>query len=233
MKLLQRRNCDLLKSNWYVWARLEPSVTQRVYTQKQLKLSGEEMPRDDKVAILKDSLAAIGRRIEAVLNAKEANGEDRDRWRRHLWTWVSKYAYFVLQFLPSPFQLDSSLSSGPRKSKLASWRKSMRRWSWRKLHPGPKRTTMHPKNHDWALVSKAMVHPLLQLQLLPGLMANHIGNTAHYIYLFLSCLFIRHSSFAFFPFTLLAWSPEIVFSATFALIIQICIIVFGSQLLQF
>lgn len=54
--------------------------------QKQLKLSGEDMPRDDKVAILKDSLAAIGRRIEFVLNTKEAAGEDRDRWRRHLWT---------------------------------------------------------------------------------------------------------------------------------------------------
>ncbi len=47
------------------------------------------MPRDDKVAILKDSLAAIGRRIEHVLNAKEAQGEDRDRWRRHLWTYVA------------------------------------------------------------------------------------------------------------------------------------------------
>lgn len=46
------------------------------------------MPRDDKVAILKDSLAAIGRRIELVLNAKQAAGEDRERWRRHLWTYV-------------------------------------------------------------------------------------------------------------------------------------------------
>lgn len=54
--------------------------------QKQLKLSGEDMPRDDKVAILKDSLAAIGRRIEQVLSAKQAAGEDRERWRRHLWT---------------------------------------------------------------------------------------------------------------------------------------------------
>ena len=55
--------------------------------QKQLKLSGhEDMPRDDKAAILKDSLAAIGRRIEHVLNAKQAAGEDRERWRRHLWT---------------------------------------------------------------------------------------------------------------------------------------------------
>ncbi|CAK5281780.1 unnamed protein product [Mycena citricolor] len=58
---------------------------------KQLKLSGEEMPRDDKVAILKDSLAAIGRRIEAVLATKEAAGEDRERWRRHLWTFVTLF----------------------------------------------------------------------------------------------------------------------------------------------
>jgi hypothetical protein len=47
------------------------------------------MPRDDKVAILKESLAAIGRRIEIVLDAKQAAGEDRDRWRRHLWTCVN------------------------------------------------------------------------------------------------------------------------------------------------
>ncbi|KAF9568036.1 chromodomain-helicase DNA-binding protein [Agrocybe pediades] len=58
---------------------------------KQLKLSGEDMPRDDKVAILKDSLAAIGRRIELVLNAKEAAGEDKDKWRRHLWTFVTLF----------------------------------------------------------------------------------------------------------------------------------------------
>jgi chromodomain-helicase-DNA-binding protein 1 len=56
-----------------------------------LKLSGEDMPRDDKVAILKDSLAAIGRRIESVLNTKESQGEDRDRWRRHLWTFVTLF----------------------------------------------------------------------------------------------------------------------------------------------
>ena len=47
------------------------------------------MPRDDKVAILKDSLAAIGRRIEHVLAQKQAAGEDTERWRRHLWTYVA------------------------------------------------------------------------------------------------------------------------------------------------
>jgi len=58
---------------------------------KQLKLSGEDMPRDDKVAILKDSLAAIGRRIEIVLQNKQAAGEDRERWRRHLWAFVTLF----------------------------------------------------------------------------------------------------------------------------------------------
>ncbi|KZT42463.1 hypothetical protein SISSUDRAFT_980248 [Sistotremastrum suecicum HHB10207 ss-3] len=58
---------------------------------KRLKESGGDMPRDDKVAILKESLAAIGRRIEAVLAAKGEAGEDTDRWRRHLWTFVTLF----------------------------------------------------------------------------------------------------------------------------------------------
>lgn len=53
------------------------------------------MPRDDKVAILKDSLSLIGKRIEHVLNQKEAAGEDRQRWRRHLW----RYAGFFRRSL--------------------------------------------------------------------------------------------------------------------------------------
>lgn len=55
---------------------------------KDLKLSGEDMPREKKVTILKDSLSAIGRRIEVVLKAKAAAGEDAARWKRHLWTYV-------------------------------------------------------------------------------------------------------------------------------------------------
>lgn len=62
--------------------------------QKQLKLSGGDMPRDDKVAILKDSLAAIGRRIDLVLENKRSAGEDVERWRRHLWT----YVFFIVCF---------------------------------------------------------------------------------------------------------------------------------------
>lgn len=58
---------------------------------KDLKLSGEDMPREKKVAILKDSLSAIGRRIEVVLKAKAAAGEDAARWKRHLWTFVTLF----------------------------------------------------------------------------------------------------------------------------------------------
>ena len=54
--------------------------------QKKLKLSGGDLPRDDKVAILKESLAAIGQRIDEVLTDKKDEGEDLVRWRRHLWT---------------------------------------------------------------------------------------------------------------------------------------------------
>jgi chromodomain-helicase-DNA-binding protein 1 len=52
---------------------------------KDLKLSGEDMPRDKKVAILKDSLSAIGRRIEQVLKDKKTAGEDVEKWKKHLW----------------------------------------------------------------------------------------------------------------------------------------------------
>lgn len=55
------------------------------------------MPRDNKVAILKDSLAAIGRRIDHVLETKRQAGEDVERWKRHLWTCV----FFAFTFLLS------------------------------------------------------------------------------------------------------------------------------------
>jgi len=85
---------------------------------KQLKLSGEDMPRDDKVAILKDSLAAIGRRIEHVLNQKPP-GDDRDRWRRHLWTfvtlfWPKKVKATKLQEIHAKMVMKESTSATPR-----------------------------------------------------------------------------------------------------------------------
>ena len=63
----------------------------KLLVQKNLKLSGGDMPRDEKVAILKESLAAIGKRIEAVLQEKAAKGEDTKRWKRHLWTFVTLF----------------------------------------------------------------------------------------------------------------------------------------------
>ncbi|KAG1790700.1 uncharacterized protein HD556DRAFT_1488438 [Suillus plorans] len=55
------------------------------------RLGREGKLPNDKVAILKDSLAAIGRRIEIVLQNKQAAGEDRERWRRHLWAFITLF----------------------------------------------------------------------------------------------------------------------------------------------
>ncbi|KAG6831693.1 hypothetical protein H0H92_008336 [Tricholoma furcatifolium] len=101
---------------------------------KQLKLSGEEMPRDDKVAILKDSLAAIGRRIELVLHAKQAAGEDRERWRRHLWTFVTLFwpkkvkaskleeihAKMVMKEATPRTQMDNNVQKKPRTNPVST-----------------------------------------------------------------------------------------------------------------
>ena len=74
---------------------------------KDLKLSGEDMPREKKVAILKDSLSAIGRRIEVVLKAKATAGEDAARWKRHLWT----YVFFGFEGAVVSLTFDLSVSS--------------------------------------------------------------------------------------------------------------------------
>jgi hypothetical protein len=86
------------------------------------------MPRDDKVAILKESLAAIGRRIEIVLDTKQAAGEDRDRWRRHLWTCVGNPDPVSAPFLILYFVADLSRYFGPRRSRLRNSKRFMRRW---------------------------------------------------------------------------------------------------------
>ena len=87
------------------------------------------MPRDDKVAILKESLAAIGRRIEIVLDTKQAAGEDRERWRRHLWTCVNDPDFVSAPFLTFVyFVADLSRYSGPRRSRLGNSRRFTRRW---------------------------------------------------------------------------------------------------------
>jgi hypothetical protein len=84
------------------------------------------MPRDDKVAILKESLAAIGRRIEMVLDTKQAAGEDRERWRRHLWTCVPTNQSLTSD--PNIESSDSSRYSGLRRSKLPSSKRFTPRW---------------------------------------------------------------------------------------------------------
>ncbi|KAF8740791.1 hypothetical protein AX14_007167 [Amanita brunnescens Koide BX004] len=106
---------------------------------KQLKLSGGDMPRDDKVAMLKESLAAIGRRIDDVLTEKHALGEDADRWRRHLWTFVTLFwpkkvkaskleeihAKMVMKEAAPRAQSDGSAMKKPRISSKANGARTM------------------------------------------------------------------------------------------------------------
>jgi chromodomain-helicase-DNA-binding protein 1 len=86
---------------------------------KQLKLSGGDMPRDDKVAILKESLAAIGRRIEAILIAKRDAGEDVERWRRHLWAYVVPCFCFIINAKISAFLRSFVTLFWPKKVKAS------------------------------------------------------------------------------------------------------------------
>ncbi|THH26417.1 hypothetical protein EUX98_g7773 [Antrodiella citrinella] len=101
---------------------------------KNLKLSGGDMPREEKVAILKESLAAIGKRIEHVLTVRAAAGEDRERWRRHLWTFVTLFwpkkvraakleeihAKMVVKEGASASRSTPSESSAPKKPRLSA-----------------------------------------------------------------------------------------------------------------
>jgi chromodomain-helicase-DNA-binding protein 1 len=46
--------------------------------------------------MLKDSLSAIGARIEAVVAAKNAKGDDGEKWRKHLWMYVTFLLFLLL-----------------------------------------------------------------------------------------------------------------------------------------
>ncbi|CAE6414800.1 unnamed protein product [Rhizoctonia solani] len=61
---------------------------------KQLKLlkgTTDSLSREEKVTHLKDSLAAIGARIEAVVAEHAARGENPEKWRKHLWIFVTYF----------------------------------------------------------------------------------------------------------------------------------------------
>ncbi|KAG9044866.1 hypothetical protein FS837_007390 [Tulasnella sp. UAMH 9824] len=71
---------------------------------KRLKGSTETGTKEEKVALLKESLAQIGARIAAVVAEKNAKGEDGEKWRKHLWTfvtlfWPRKVKYAQLQII--------------------------------------------------------------------------------------------------------------------------------------
>jgi len=58
---------------------------------KTLKAPTEDLSRDEKVMLLKDALSAIGARIEAVVANKIALGQNGNKWRKHLWIFVTYF----------------------------------------------------------------------------------------------------------------------------------------------
>jgi chromodomain-helicase-DNA-binding protein 1 len=54
-------------------------------SKKLLKGTTDSLSREEKVTHLKDSLAAIGSRIETVVAEHAARGESAEKWRKHLW----------------------------------------------------------------------------------------------------------------------------------------------------
>jgi len=58
---------------------------------KNLKAPTESLTREAKVAILKEALSAIGDRIDEVVAQKRELGEDGEKWRKHLWIFVTLF----------------------------------------------------------------------------------------------------------------------------------------------
>lgn len=62
-----------------------------VKTYLKLIKDTKQQSRDEKVQVLKTSLSAIGERIDEVVKHRVANGESEERWRRHLWCFVTLF----------------------------------------------------------------------------------------------------------------------------------------------
>lgn len=50
------------------------------HSQKKLKTGTDELPREEKLAVLKDCLALVGERIDTVVANKLAKGEDAEKY---------------------------------------------------------------------------------------------------------------------------------------------------------
>ncbi|KAG8813096.1 hypothetical protein FRC17_001676 [Serendipita sp. 399] len=62
-----------------------------VKTYLKLIKETKQQSRDEKVQVLKTCLSAIGERIDEVVRHRVAKGESEDRWRKHLWCFVTLF----------------------------------------------------------------------------------------------------------------------------------------------
>jgi len=64
-----------------------------VKTYLKLIKDTKQQSRDEKVQVLKSSLKAIGERIDEVVRIRAEKGENEERWRRHLWWYVTSIVF--------------------------------------------------------------------------------------------------------------------------------------------
>lgn len=58
---------------------------------KKLKNCPDDMPREQKLSMLKECLATIGERVDEVVAARRASGHNAEKWRKHLWVFASYF----------------------------------------------------------------------------------------------------------------------------------------------
>ncbi len=56
---------------------------------RRLKGGTGELPREEKLTVLKDCLSVVGQRIEQVVASRKARGENEEKWRKHCWVFAS------------------------------------------------------------------------------------------------------------------------------------------------
>lgn len=52
---------------------------------KRLKTGTENLSREEKIVALKECVAGIGARIDEVVEEKQIEGADVEKWRKHCW----------------------------------------------------------------------------------------------------------------------------------------------------
>ncbi|KAJ9104922.1 hypothetical protein QFC19_003717 [Naganishia cerealis] len=94
---------------------------------RRLKTGTDDLPREEKLAVLKECLSIIGRRIDIVVDDKRHAGMNADKWRKHLWVFATFFwpregvSYQKLQAIHAKMiNASGQVAPPPRKSAAGS-----------------------------------------------------------------------------------------------------------------